>query len=76
MQLFCPTIAHMVATGMRSTGKPNPCWYHTAALPLAKAGLPEPTIPFEAGGELPNVVGVHPRRVFSVSYEENALFFV
>lgn len=76
MQLFCPTVEHAIATGVHSTGKLKPCQYRTTALLLAKPGLTEPTIPFEAGGELPNVVGVHPRRVFSVSYEENTLFFV
>lgn len=32
--------------------------------------------PFETGGELPHVIGVHPGWVFSVSYQENALLFV
>lgn len=33
-------------------------------------------VPFETGGELPHVIGIHPRRVFPVSYQENTLLFV
>lgn len=36
----------------------------------------EAPVPFETGGELPHVIGVHPRRVFPVSYQENTLLFV
>lgn len=68
MQLFCPTVELAVATGTR---KPKASG-GTRSFPL----VPRATIPFETGRELPNVVGVHPRRVFSVSYEENTLFFV
>lgn len=32
--------------------------------------------PFEAGGQLPNIIRIHSCRVFSVGHEEDALLFI